>query len=242
MKTAPIIAYMNQAFHLARLQKIDLQIDQFNNRIKEIERLLSENSAVKEAEKAVREGESVEKKARQRLTLAENAVEAQRIKIETDEAALYGGKIHNPKELQDLQNDIASIKKYIATLEDEQLEAMLALEEAEKKLKISRKNLEETQGRFISQNADLAGEKTKIIETLRRLAGEREAVVKPITPESMGMYQRLRDQKHGIAIATVEDSACSACGTELRPAEIQAARSPYNIVFCKSCGRILYSG
>ncbi len=233
---------MNQAFHLTRLQRIDLQIDQFNSRIKEIDRLLSANEAVREAEKSVRQEEAAESKARQRLMMAENAVEAQRIKIETNEAALYAGKIHNPKELQDLQNDIASRKRNLAALEDEQLEAMLTLDDAEKMVKSSKKNLDEVQARFISQNANLAGEKTKIKESLQRLIGEREAALKPLTPESISLYQRLREQKHGIAVATVEDGACSACGTELRPAELQAARSPHNIVFCASCGRILYSG
>ncbi len=233
---------MNQAFHLSRLQRIDLQIDQFYSRIKEIDRLLNENEAMRQAETAVRQAESAESKARQRLMLAENAVEAQRIKIETNEAALYAGKIHNPKELQDLQNDIASRKRNLAGLEDEQLEAMLELDEAEKKLKSSKNFLDETQARLISQNANLAGEKTKINESLQRLTGEREAALKPLTPESISLYQRLREQKHGIAIATVADGACSACGTELRPAELQAARSPHNVVFCASCGRILYSG
>ncbi len=233
---------MNQAFHLARLQRIDLQIDQFNSRIKEIDRLLSENEAVRQAESAVRQAEAAQTKSRQKLMLAENAVEAQRIKIETNEAALYAGKIRNPKELQDLQNDIASRKRNLAELEDEQLEAMLTLDEIEKKLKNCQQNLDEVQARFISQNAGLAGEKTKIKENLQRLVGEREAALKPLTPESISLYQRLREVKHGIAVATVADGACSACGTELRPAELQAARSPHNIVFCASCGRVLYSG
>ncbi len=233
---------MNQAFHLARLQRIDLQIDQANNRIKEIERLLSENEAVRQAENAFRLAEAAESKARQRLMMAENAVEAQRIKIETNEAALYAGKIHNPKELQDLQNDIASRKKNLESLEDEQLEAMLTLEDTEKARKNCKNHLDETQARLISQNASLAGEKEKLKESLLRLGGEREAALKPITPESLTIYQNLRKQKHGIAVATVEDGACSGCGTELRPAELQAARSPYTIVFCATCGRILYSG
>jgi predicted nucleic acid-binding Zn-ribbon protein len=233
---------MNQAFHMARLQRIDLQIDQFNGRIKEIDRLLSEIEAIRQAEDAVRQAEIVESKARQRLKVAENAVEAQRIKIETNESALYAGKIRNPKELQDLQNDIASRKRNLAELEDEQLEAMLFQEDAEEKLKNCNKELDETRARIISQNATLAGEKAKIQDSLLRLIGERDAALKPLTSESISLYQHLREQKHGIAVATVEDGACSACGTELRPAELQAARSPHNVVFCASCGRILYTG
>jgi predicted nucleic acid-binding Zn-ribbon protein len=153
---------MNQAFHLARLQKIDTQIDQFSLRLKEIERLLNENALVQEAERNLKEADLALKKAGQQLRIAEDAVNAQRIKIETNESSLYAGKIHNPKELQDLQNDIASLKRYLATLEDQQLEAMMAHEEAEANVSQKSAALSKVQGEFISKSADLTGEKTKL--------------------------------------------------------------------------------
>jgi hypothetical protein len=233
---------MNQAFHLARLQKVDLQIDQFTNRLKEIDRMLKGNGAVREAEKSVRDAESEVVKCKRLLKNAEDAVDTQRIKIETNEASLYGGKIRNPKELQDLQNDIASLKRYLSTLEDEQLIAMLALEDKETILKKASSTLAAAQAQFISQTADLTGEKSKINDILQRLMGERDAALKPLSDESIAIYKRLREQKRGIAVALAEDGACKACGSELRPEEMQSARNPNTIVYCDSCGRILYSG
>ena len=233
---------MNQAFHLARLQKIDLQIDHLTNRIKEIELLLKDNGKVREAEKSVSESESETTKFRQLVKNAEDAVDAQRIKIELNESSLYGGKIRNPKELQDIQKDIASLKRYLSVLEDEQLNAMLALEESETKLIKASNILAEAQAQFISQTADLAGEKSKLNDNLQRLMGERDAALKPLSTESIAIYKRLREQKRGIAVALAEDGACTACGSELRPEEMQSARSPTSITYCSSCGRILYSG
>lgn len=46
------------------------------------------------------------------LKTAEAEAEAQKIKIEQTEASLYGGSVHNPKELQDLQREVASLKKH----------------------------------------------------------------------------------------------------------------------------------
>jgi predicted nucleic acid-binding Zn-ribbon protein len=233
---------MNQAFHLARLQKVDLQIDQITARIKEIERLLSENTSVQEAERAVKEADLDAKKAGLQLKKTEDTVNAQRIKIETNEASLYGGKIHNPKELQDLQNDIASLKRYLAVLEDQQLEAMMVFEDVEAKQKLKLAELAQVQAQFLGQSATLSGEKSRLNENRLRLMGERQAALIPLSPESISLYQHLRDQKKGLAVALVDDGACSGCGTELRPAEVQAARSPHNIAYCSSCGRILYSG
>jgi len=233
---------MNQAFHLARLQKVDLQIDHINARLKEIERQLKENSAVREAEKNLKDADTEVAKCNRLLKNAEDAVEAQRLKIEVNETSLYGGKIHNPKELQDLQNDIASLKRHLASLEDDQLNAMVALDEMEASAKKAAIALTSAQAQFISQNADLVGERAKINENLARLAGERDAALKPLTDDSIAIYRRLRDQKRGIAVALAEDGACTACGSELRPEEMQSARSPNTIVYCSSCGRILYSG
>ena len=233
---------MNQAFHLARLQKIDLQIDHCTNRIKELDQLLKDNGKVREAEKSAGDSDSETVKIRLLVKKAEETVDAQRIKIELNEASLYSGKIRNPKELQDLQNDIASLKRYLSVLEDDQLNAMLALEESEAKFKKASSILSEAQAQFINQTADFAGEKSKLIDNLQRLMGERDAALKPLSAESIAIYKRLRGQKRGIAIALAEDGACTACGSELRPEEMQSARSPNNIIYCSSCGRILYSG
>jgi uncharacterized protein involved in exopolysaccharide biosynthesis len=46
----------------------------------------------------------------------------------------------------------------------------------------------------------------------------------------------------GLALATVADESCEACGSSLTPAEIQAAKAPGRITLCPSCGRILYAG
>ena len=70
-------------------------------------------------------------KAQQALRTIEEQGKEMRIKLETGNAKLYGGRITNPKELQDIQLDVAASKKRLATLEDKQLAAMIALEEAE---------------------------------------------------------------------------------------------------------------
>ena len=74
---------------------------------------------------------------------SEAEVEKQRIKIEQTEASLYGGHVHNPKELQDLQKDVASLKRHLETLEERQLEAMLVVETIRKRLHNAKSLLEQ---------------------------------------------------------------------------------------------------
>jgi uncharacterized protein len=130
----------------------------------------------------------------------------------------------------------------LAALEDEQLEAMLAVEDAEKNLQASNLQLTETQAQAVAKQANLIGERSQIEKSNERLMAERQATVGSIQKSNLDIYEILRKQKRGIAVATISDEACTACGAELRPAEIQLARAPQQIAYCSSCSRILYAG
>ncbi len=122
---------MSEPFKLFRLQQIDTLIDQHRTRLREIDAILSDQTVIRSAEARVNETKAAFLSAREDLHHAEGLVQAQRIKIEQTEASLYGGKIRNPKELQDLQNELAALKRYLTVLEDKQLDAMMKSEEAE---------------------------------------------------------------------------------------------------------------
>jgi uncharacterized protein len=233
---------MSQAFNLFRLQKIDTQLDQINNRLGEIARILAEDENLRHAEEQFQSTKSQLFKIQQTLKQKEDEVQAQRIKIETNESSLYGGKVRNPKELQDLQIEIASLKRRLATLEDEQLDIMLAAEEAEKEFNQAQKNLNQAQADHSSRNASLIGEQSQLTKTKDSLLAERNPLVNSVVPNNLAIYQALREQKKGVAVVSVDDESCSACGTTIRPFEIQAARSPQKIAFCSTCNRILYAG
>ncbi len=233
---------MSLAFHLAQLQKIDTQLDQIQVRILEIDLILSTDDLLeqaKEADRLARENViSVRKNQRQ----IEETVQKHRIKMETSEAALYGGKIKNPKELQDLQNEIMSLRKLIASQEDVLLDSMLALEQAEEQQQAAAQNLIHAEGESANRLAGFMGERNQLLRTIERLATEKEAALPQISVNDLAVYNRLREQKRGLAVSQVEDGACKGCGTALRPAEIQSARSPTQLVRCSTCGRILYAG
>src|SRR5512145_881851 len=126
---------MSAALGLYRLQQVDSQIDQVQSRLKAIRQLLENDAELRLASEQALTAENELKEAERLLKLTEQEVEKQRIKLQQTEASLYGGMVHNPKELQDLQKDVASLKRHLETLEDRELEAMQVVETAEKKSK-----------------------------------------------------------------------------------------------------------
>lgn len=233
---------MNQSFLLFQLQKIDSQLDQSRRRLNEVEKELANDARVVEAQNQVELAQRAMDTAQKNLTQINDRVEAIKIKIKTEEASLYSGKIQNPKELQDLQNEIISLKKNLVNFEEQLLEAMISLEEMESKSNDAKFNLENVKAKSIEAKADLRGEKLALEKLIAKLSTEREVAITPILPESLDLYNRLRAQKRGVAVTVVEENTCTVCGVEIRPAEWQDARSPYKIVCCSSCGRILYAG
>ncbi len=233
---------MNQPFLLYQVQKIDTEIDLSEKRLTEISRLISDNQIVEAAEKNFSEANHRLAERKKALKSIEDAVEKTQIKMQNSESALYGGKIRLPKELQDLQNEIASLKRHLSSQEDDQLEAIIAMEEADREAARAGKALEKAREDFASQTVALQGEKSTLEKKKERLLSERAAAISPIQADFMAIYDRFRTQKRGIAIAGVTEDSCSACGAGLTPANLQAARSSSQIVYCPQCGRMLYGG
>jgi predicted nucleic acid-binding Zn-ribbon protein len=232
---------MSAALGLYRLQQVDSQIDQVQARLQTIQQTLENDTALRAAKEGFSAAEAKHKEAERALRLSESEVEKQRIKIEQTEASLYGGRVQNPKELQDLQKDAASLKRHLQTLEERELEAMIVLEEAEKDLQTARTDLEQVQSNLFAQNKDLTGERETLRKNLERLGSERLAVVTAITGQTLTIYDQLRKQKRGLAITTIADNSCEACGTTLTASQRQTARSTSQLFHCPTCGRILYA-
>jgi len=122
---------MNTTFNLFQLQKIDNESARIQNRLNEINHLLQDDSDIKSAVITYESAKKILHEAQVNLKSLEELIRAKRNKVEQSESSLYEGKIKNPKELQDLQKEIAAIKSSISTMEEEELELMLRIEAEE---------------------------------------------------------------------------------------------------------------
>lgn len=233
---------MSQSSNLYRLQQIDSQLDLARNRINEIDRILNQETTLRKAQQVLDEAEYALNEEQKILHSAEYSANEQKLKIEQTEAALYGGKVRNPKELQDLQAEAVALKKHLVTLEERELEAMLAVENAEQNCAIARDKLSAVQSDIASQFSLLDGERLTLSELVKRLETDRQVAIVMVTSDNLSIYERLRNQRRGIAVAKAVDKSCSACGSQLTPSLIQQAITSPILVYCPTCGRIVYPG
>jgi predicted nucleic acid-binding Zn-ribbon protein len=228
--------------NLFRLQALDSHVDSLQARLAEIEIALSRHPELDQALAAESEARLRSESARQAVRQAEEETRRQQQKLKETEQSLYGGAVGNPKELQELQEETLSLRKYLAVLEDRQLQSMIQLEEIEKAAAGAQARCRELAEVRSKDEQRLSAERAALQSSLDTVRVQQEAAVSEISTEDLERYSALRRLKHGVAVVRLEGGSCSACGVAPSSARMDSARSGQEIIPCGNCGRILYMG
>jgi uncharacterized protein len=232
---------MSDSLTLYRLQQLDLRLGQIEARLSEIQEALENNLLILDAKNRLEVVTGELQNKENSLRIVDQLVQEKRVKIEQVESNLYGGNVKNPKELQDLQNDVVSLKHNLSTLEEQELENMFSLENVQVAHKSALEDYTNLRTHVEEQNHDLTIEKEILQKEARRLFTERQATTQSIAPEPLDLYEKIRIQRHGIAVTTISDNSCDSCGSVLTLSQQQAAHHSHQLFRCPSCGRIIYS-
>lgn len=232
---------MSRPKSLYDLQQIDSQLDSYAVRLGEIEAELADDHAVQAALAKAEAAEQDLQEAEKALRLAEQAVQDQDYKIKQSQNRLYSGSVTNPKELEDIQNEVEALKRYREVLEERLLEAMLVVDDAEEHYDQAQDQLEHARAQRSQKEAKLKGEKAQIEKHAAQLEEQRKNQIAGISEADLETYKKIRLKRGGVAVAKVDNQGCSACGATLGTAAYQAARSPSQLTFCDTCGRILFT-
>jgi len=232
---------MSVALALFRLQQVDTRIGQLEARLRKIQETLENDSELRAGILKHKAAEQEERRFEQERHAAEEGARDQRVRIQQAEASLYGGAVHNPKELQDLQADVASLKRRLAATEEQELEAMMKLETAQAARQSAEVELAAMRSRLGVENQHLLDDQAALEHDLQNLQTERQAAVSAVDVKALNAYESLRQGHRGLAVVEIADNACGACGTTLTAALQQSARHAPEMVYCPSCGRILFA-
>ena len=229
---------MGRSEELYRLQQIDSERDAKLRRLSEIKATLDDDRALQKAQKSVKESEKKARKWQTRQRDLELEIDSLSDKMSRSEKRLYGGKVHNPKELSDLQAEIESLQRRRRSLEDTLLEAMINREEAEGAFDAASGHLEEVESRRLTEHADLEAERKAVQQRLEELANRRTRPASRVDAAVLATYERIRELKRGQAVAQIKGGACSACGVAVAPSMEWRLREG-EMIQCDTCRRIL---
>jgi len=224
---------------LYALQHVDLDLESHRSALADAEAHIGDTEELTEArEKAARRKEAL-RAAEQNFKEREYEADELRHKIEPLEKKLYQGSILNPKELDDLQQDIESLKRRRSQLDDQAIEAMEALDEAQREMKEAEQRREELEQEHQSGQAGLRAQIATMQFEIAELERDRNEQAAEVEPSLLQLYERIAAIRQR-AVAKVEGGACQGCRISLPMSLVQRARTGNEIVQCSSCERILY--
>jgi predicted nucleic acid-binding Zn-ribbon protein len=225
---------------LYALQQIDLALDGQRASLLDTESAQGESEEVLAARAAVDERREAARAAEKLFKEREYEAEELTRKIEPVEQKLYGGKVTSPKELEDLQQEIESLRRRRSELDDLALQAMEAQEEAQQALQEAEQELQRIEASSQEEQSDLGARHGKIEQEMAALEEQRAAQVVLVDAPLLKLYDQLRASRQGRGIAKVEGGACQGCRISLPMSLVQRARAGNEIVQCNNCERILY--
>lgn len=223
---------------LLNLQETELAMLAHKKRLQEIETALADDEAVREAQAAVSSAEDALKPLRAHLKDLEFQMQTNRSKKQTTEQRLYSGSVKNPKQLQEMQQEIEALGRWHDELEERQLMAMLEIEEAEGDLKAKQAHLEAVTAAWQNAHQDLLAEQDERRTAFQELGQKRAELRQKADAEALAQYDGLRPRKGNRPMAALDDRSCSVCGVEQTSVIVSQANSG-QLVPCASCGRIL---
>ncbi|QBR94320.1 hypothetical protein EXE57_04250 [Nocardioides euryhalodurans] len=151
------------------------------------------------------------------------------------------GLITNPKDLQRMQHELESLERRITSLEDQELEVMEKVEDAQRELDTLTRQVAEADEELATLTA-ARDEKSSVIDAqLAEVEAQRGPAVEGMPEPLLTLYDRLREQKGGVGAAALRARECGGCRLSLDAAELATIRAATSdeVIRCEECQRIL---
>jgi predicted nucleic acid-binding Zn-ribbon protein len=229
---------------LLDLQALDSALDRLQHRrrtlpeLAEIERLDGLVDALRDG--IVRAETQVSDLAREQERF-EREIEQVRARRDRDQGRLASGAITVPKQLQDLEHEVATLQRRQSELEDGELEVMERAETAQGELD----ELTRQRSAHLEARAEAASRRdaalAEIDAEVERTTAERDALAGDLPEDLLALYERIRAAEGGIAAGEITRGRCGGCRLELMNNEKSAIRAaaPDEVLRHEECSRIM---
>jgi predicted nucleic acid-binding Zn-ribbon protein len=221
-------------------------LQQVDSRVNEIEHELESLDDGSELEATLRKHSSELEKLRERIkSVRRDAIDLELMlkgieeKLEEMHGKMRSGAIRNPREVVRIEGEIRALERQKDEVETKALQRYEELDELEGKLKSMEKEHEELVERLNLVKRSYSERLLQLQDELEELKRRRQELVTQIDEEALEKYERLRERKGGLAVATVEGELCSACRVTLTASTRRQMDDPQALPTCENCGRII---
>ncbi len=171
----------------------------------------------------------------------EREIEQVRSRRERDESRMASGAVTASKQLQDLEREVASLKRRQSDLEDSELEVMERAETAQAALsELTTQREQHLSARGEAETAAAAAT-VEIDAELASTTTARDELAATLPADLLALYDRIRASEGGVGAGEIARGRCGGCHLDLMNNEKSAFRAapPDEVLLHEECGRIL---
>ena len=225
------------------LQSIDNEILQANTKLKslpEIEQLLHIDKRITAATEELATVKAEANQIALELRRGEVDVETVTDRIKKDEARLAAGNA-TPKELEQLQHEVGTLRKRQEALEEIELEIMVRSEAITARTNTLTTDLASLETLKAEINKRLTIASGEINAVITNKQSDREKVVVKIEKPLIDLYEKIRSASGGVAAAALVGNKCNGCNLAINAVEMERIKSlaKDELLRCEECRRIL---
>jgi len=175
---------------------------------------------------------------RKELKLKRNEETVNRLKVQLN-------TIKTNREYTTLQREIGGLNADTSLLEDEMLGMLEKADQDDAEWARLHKELEEAHRRAEAQRKEAQARTDVLDREIAACKQQREDILPRVMAEVLQPYQRLLGKQDGKAVVPAQETApgqysCAGCHIQLTANTVNHLMAPHELVFCHSCGRILY--
>jgi predicted nucleic acid-binding Zn-ribbon protein len=216
------------------------QLQHRKNSLPEITRIVELQARFKELDGQRIEHETAVADLTRDQKKADAEVELVKTRRTRDEERLNSGAVSNPKDLASLQHELVALERRISTLEDDELEVMEKLEEAQARVTNVQGDLDEVKIQLDQQIAARDAAIAQIDEQAAAAQAERESTAALVPDDLIALYDKVRSQ-YGVGAAALRARRCEGCRLEINGADLRELKAAPEdeVLRCPECSRIL---
>jgi predicted nucleic acid-binding Zn-ribbon protein len=148
-------------------------------------------------------------------------------------------QVKTNREYETLQHEIDALKEKSSKIEDQVLELLENIEKISVTAAAEEKKLGDFRAEAAKDKADLEARDKELSDKIAIKHDERKRLVVDIDQALLTRYERIRDNKAGLAVAIIQNGACGGCFRRIPPQETQELKKMKRIITCEGCGRII---
>lgn len=233
------VSVKDQVKKLVELQAIDAEIYRFKKSLEEKPVFIEELKQKFEGQKASL------KTLEDRLKTLQLNHKTQEIELQSKEGDITKtnaqlSQLKTNKEYQAKLTEIEGIKADMSIVEEKILLMYDEIDAAKAAIAKEKNVLAEEEKKFLSQKKEIEESIREIEEKVKILDMKRHQILPEVDKGSLSRYERILQNKKGLAIVPVKGNSCGGCFMNVPDQVINDIKMHDRLILCEMCARILY--